>query len=141
MAVQTAIPVRMDAVFPFGAYVAGAVEPVRDFDAPAGPGVQRAQKHDKLTGLPMWAVPVIDGDETVRGPAKSVKVNVLAPHQPVPPEAVAVPGSPTACERPACARRPSRLLRSRHPPVELAPGRCELCPPAGAPSFITVLRP
>ncbi len=88
MAVQTPIPMQMDAVFPAGAYVAGVVEAVSDFDAPARPGGQRAQKHDKATGLPMWAVPVIDGDETVRGAAKSVKVNVVAVHQPVPPEAL-----------------------------------------------------
>lgn len=40
----------------------------------------------------MWAVPVIDGDESVRGAAKSVKVTLLAKVQPVPPEAL--PGLP-----------------------------------------------
>ncbi len=89
MAVQTPIPMVMDAVFPAGAYVAGAVEPVSDFDAPARPGGLRAQKHDKVTGLPMWAVPVIDGDETARGAQKSVKVTIAAKVQPVPPEALA----------------------------------------------------
>lgn len=92
MAVQTPIPLSMDAVFPAGAYVAGEVEPVSDFDAPQRTGGQRAQKHDKTTGMPMWAVPVIDGDESVRGAAKSVKVNIVAKVQPVPPSAL--PGLP-----------------------------------------------
>jgi len=86
MAVQTPIPLSMDAVFPSGAYVAGAVEPVSDFDAPSVPGGQKAQKLDKTTELPLWAVPVIDGDETARGAAKSVKVTIVAK---VPPEALA----------------------------------------------------
>lgn len=90
MAIQPPIPMSHDAVFPHGAYVAGAVEPVSDFDAPARPGGGlRPQKLDKNTGLPMWSVPVIDGDETARGAQKSVKVNISAKVQPVPPEALA----------------------------------------------------
>ncbi len=92
MAVQTPIPMSMDAVFPSGAFVAGEVEAVSDFDAPQRPGGLRPPKLDKVTGLPMWAVPVIDGDEKVRGAAKSVKVNIAAKHQPVPPSAL--PGLP-----------------------------------------------
>jgi len=80
----------MDAVFPHGAYVAGAVEPVSDFDAPApAGGGPRRQKVDKVTGVAMWSVPVIDGDETARGAAKSVKVTIVARVQPVPPDALA----------------------------------------------------
>jgi len=90
MAVQGAIPLSHDAAFPSGAFVVGAVEPVADFDAaaPVGGG-QRPQKLDKVTGLPMWSVPVIDGDETARAAQKSVKVNVVARVQPVPPDALA----------------------------------------------------
>jgi hypothetical protein len=89
MAVQTPIPMSMDAVFPSGAYVAGEVEPVSDFYAPQRPGGVRAQKLDKKSGLPLWAVPVIDGDETVRAAAKSVKVQIAAKVQPMPPAALA----------------------------------------------------
>lgn len=90
MAIKGQIPMSMDAVFPAGAFVAGEVEAVADFDAPKLPGGVRPQKLDKVTGKRMWAVPVIDGDETVRGAAKSVKVNIAADHQPVPPSALPV---------------------------------------------------
>jgi len=81
MAVQGAIPLSHDAAFPSGAFVVGAVEPVADFDAaaPVGGG-QRPQKLDKVTGLPMWSVPVIDGDETAKlGPVRSAIARWLWP--------------------------------------------------------------
>ncbi|PZS26625.1 MAG: plasmid replication, integration and excision activator [Pseudonocardiales bacterium] len=92
MAIKGPIPMSMEGVFPSGAFVVGEVEAVSDFDAPQRPGGVRAQKLDKVSGLPMWAVPVIDGDETARGAAKSVKVNIVARVQPVPPPSL--PGLP-----------------------------------------------
>jgi hypothetical protein len=84
------IPMEFGQVFPAGAFVTGPVEPVPDFDQ--GSGRNRPQKHDRESGLPMWTVPVLDADETARPAQRSVKVNILAAVQPVPPDAL--PGTP-----------------------------------------------
>ena len=93
MAMQGQIPVQFGAVFPDGAYAAGAIEMVRDFDRSSGDRV--VQQADKHTGLPLWAVEVIDADPDAR--QRTVKVKIAAQVQPVlPPPA---PGSPfTAVE-------------------------------------------
>ena len=80
-------------VFPAGAYAAGGIEMVRDFDRSSGDRV--VQQNDKHTGLPLWVVEVIDADPDAR--QRTVKVKVAAQVQPVlPPPA---PGSPfTAIE-------------------------------------------
>jgi hypothetical protein len=93
MAIQGPIPVRFGAVFPDGAYAAGAIEMVRDYDrSTADRAVQQA---DKDSGLPLWVVEVIDAQESAR--QRTVKVKIAAQVQPVlPPPA---PGSPfTAVE-------------------------------------------
>ncbi len=93
MAVQGAIRVEFGAVFPDGAYAAGKFEMVRDFDRSSGDRV--VQQIDKVTGLPLWVVEVIDADEAAR--QRTVKVKVAAQVQPVLPSAA--PGSPfTAVE-------------------------------------------
>jgi hypothetical protein len=93
MALQGPIPVEFGMVFPAGAYAAGAIEMVRDFDRSSGDRV--VQQADKHTGLPLWVVEVIDADEGAR--QRTVKVKVAAQVQPVlPPPS---PGSPfTAVE-------------------------------------------
>lgn len=93
MAVQGHIPVEFGAVFPDGAYAAGAIEMVRDFDrSTADRPVQQA---DKETGLPLWVVEVIDAQEDAR--QRTVKVKIAAQVQPVLPPPAA--GSPfTAVE-------------------------------------------
>jgi hypothetical protein len=48
MALQGPIPVEFGAVFPSGAYAAGAFEPVRNFDASTGE--KFVQSNDKTTG-------------------------------------------------------------------------------------------
>ena len=58
MAIQGAISVEFGAVFPDGAYAAGKFEMVRDFDRSQGDRV--VQQTDKVTGLPLWVVEVID---------------------------------------------------------------------------------
>jgi hypothetical protein len=88
MALQGAIPVEFGVVFPDGAYAAGAFEAVRDFDRSQGD--QFVQQADKGTGLPLWAVDVIDADQSAR--QRTVKVKVAAEHMPVLPPAQA--GSP-----------------------------------------------
>jgi hypothetical protein len=88
MAIQGAIQLGHDGVFPHGCYVVGEVEPVRDFDRSTKD--TPVQAVDKDSGLPVWAVDVIDADPDARD--KTVRVKVLAPVQPVPPDAA--PGVP-----------------------------------------------
>jgi len=85
---QGPIPVEFGAVFPDGAYAAGKIEMVRDFDRSSGDRV--VQQVDKATGLPLWVVEVIDADEAAW--QRTVKVKIAARVQPVLPSPV--PGSP-----------------------------------------------
>jgi len=93
MALQGPFPVEFGAVFPSGAFAAGKVEMVRDFDrSTADRPVQQA---DKTTGLPLWVVEVIDANPEAR--SRTVKVKIAAEYQPVLP--APAPGSPfTAVE-------------------------------------------
>ena len=93
MALQGPIPIDFGMVFPDGAYAAGGIEIVRDFDRSSGDRV--VQQADKHTGLPLWVVEVIDADPDAR--QRTVKVKIAAQVQPVLPPAS--PGSPfTAVE-------------------------------------------
>jgi hypothetical protein len=93
MALQGPIPIEFGTVFPDGAYAAGAIEMVRDFDRSNGDRV--VQQVDKHTNLPLWVVEVIDADPEAR--QRTVKVKIAAQVQPVLPSAA--PGSPfTAVE-------------------------------------------
>jgi hypothetical protein len=88
MAIQGPFPVEFGAVFPSGAFAAGKVEMVRDFDrSTADRPVQQA---DKATGLPLWVVEVIDANPEAR--SRMVKVKIAAQYQPVLPDPA--PGSP-----------------------------------------------
>ena len=82
------IPIEFGMVFPDGAYAAGGIEMVRDFDRSSGDRI--VQQADKHTGLPLWVIEVIDADPEAR--QRTVKVKVAATYQPVLPEAP--PGSP-----------------------------------------------
>jgi len=82
------IPVEFGQVFPRGVFAAGGFEPVRDFEA--SKGGRFVQSKDKVTGLPLWVVEVIDGDPQARD--KTARVKVAAPDQPVLPPAH--PGMP-----------------------------------------------
>ena len=88
MAMQGQIPIEFGIVFPDGAYAAGGIEMVRDFDRSSGDRV--VQQIDKHTGLPLWVVEVIDADEAAR--QRTVKVKIAAQVQPVLPPPVT--GSP-----------------------------------------------
>lgn len=83
MALQGGIPVAHDVVFPFGAYVVGEVSPVLDFEASTKDRPVAAR--DKVTGELMWAVPVMDGDPSLKAAAKSVSVKILSAVEPVIP--------------------------------------------------------
>ena len=88
MALQGQIPIEFGMVFPDGAYAAGGIEMVRDFDRSSGDRV--VQQVDKHTGLPLWVVEVIDADATAR--QRTVKVKIAAQVQPVLPSPA--PGQP-----------------------------------------------
>ncbi|GAB3210648.1 hypothetical protein SAMN02745673_02742 [Marinactinospora thermotolerans DSM 45154] len=81
MAIQGALPVEFGTVFPHGAFALG-VEAITDFET-------KRPQLDKETGLPLWAVEVIDADPEARGKAKSVKVKVASEVCPTLPEEVA----------------------------------------------------
>lgn len=81
MAIQGALPVEFGVVFPHGAFALG-VEAITDFET-------KKPQMDKATGLPLWAVEVIDADPEARGKAKSVKVKVAADVCPTLPDEVA----------------------------------------------------
>ena len=93
MFLQGPFPVEFGTVFPSGVYAAGGFEKVRDFDRSQGDRV--VQQTDKVTGLPLWVVEVIDADPEAR--QRTVKVKIAAQEQPVLPPVTA--GSPfTAVE-------------------------------------------
>ncbi len=87
MAINGKFRVNHGDVFPHGAYVVGDVEPVRDFERSTRE--RPVQATDKDSGLLVWSVSVLDPDPGARKDAKTVTVKISAPHQPVPPEAIA----------------------------------------------------
>jgi hypothetical protein len=83
MAYLGSFPVEFGMVFPSGAYAAGPVEMVRDFEKSKGDLV--IQQADKTTGLPLWVIEVIDADPEAR--QRTVKVKIATQYQPVLPDA------------------------------------------------------
>ena len=91
MALQGPIPVQFAQVFPHGAFAAGVIEPVRDFDA--SKDGRFVQAKDRDSGLPLWAVDVIDADPAAR--VKTARVKIASSDQPtLPPAAPGMPFSP-----------------------------------------------
>ena len=85
MAIKGAIPMQHGDVFPHGCYVVGEVQAMRDFDRSTKD--QAVQAVDRDTGELVWTVDVVDADPEAR--ERTVRVKLLAPVQPVPPEAMA----------------------------------------------------
>jgi hypothetical protein len=85
MASNSRYVVSMGDVFPCGAYVVSEVEPVRDFERSTAE--RFVQQGDKHTGLPLWAVSVLDANPEVRNSDKTVVVKIMDTVRPVPPEA------------------------------------------------------
>ena len=83
MAIKGAIPMTQGDVFPYGCYGVGEVQAMRDFDRSTKD--QAIQAVDRETGLLVWTVDVIDADPDAR--ERTVRVKLLAPVQPVTPEA------------------------------------------------------
>lgn len=86
MAIQRRVQVEHASVFPAGAFLKGAVEPVFDFNAPQREDGTRPQQTDRETGQLVWQVIVIDADEDASKKDTAVTVKFVAPHRPVPPE-------------------------------------------------------
>ncbi|MGW4637478.1 plasmid replication, integration and excision activator [Sphaerisporangium sp. NPDC004334] len=76
-----------EVVFPYGAYVVAEVTQVFDFEASTKDNQVPAR--DKVSGELMWAVPVMDGDTTLKAAAKSVSVKIVAAVKPEIPAAPA----------------------------------------------------
>ncbi|WP_433500211.1 plasmid replication, integration and excision activator [Sphaerimonospora sp. CA-214678] len=89
MALQGPIPISFALLFPHGCYVVGEVQAAKDFDAK-----RDTQAKDKLTGLPVWQVPVMDADPSLKAAQKTVTVKILAEVAPVVPPSL--PGLPIA---------------------------------------------
>ena len=85
MAIKGAIPMGHGDVFPFGSLMAGEVQAMRDFDRSTKD--QAVQAIDRDTGELVWTVDVVDADPEAR--ERTVRVKLLAPVQPVPPESMA----------------------------------------------------
>jgi hypothetical protein len=91
MALQGPIPVQFSQVFPHGAYAAGVIEPVRDFDA--SKDGRFVQAKDRDSGLPVWQVDVIDADPAAR--TKTARVKIASSDQPtLPPPGPGMPFIP-----------------------------------------------
>jgi hypothetical protein len=88
MAIKGAIPMESGDVFSHGSFVVGEVQAMRDFDRSSKD--QAVQAVDRDTGVLVWTVDVVDADPEAR--ERTVRVKLIAPVQPVPPEAA--PGVP-----------------------------------------------
>ncbi|WP_345597113.1 plasmid replication, integration and excision activator [Thermocatellispora tengchongensis] len=76
-------------VFPHGCFVVGDVTPVFDFDASTRE--RQVQARDKTTGEPVWSVPVMDGDPSVKAASKTMAIKFVGnpPKVPAPPAGLA----------------------------------------------------
>ena len=90
MAIQQRIPVAFEGIFPAGAYMVGEVEALEDYDAlvaakNAGKEPGDIQLRDKVTGLRVWQVRVVDADPEARKGETELVIKIAADIQPVPP--------------------------------------------------------
>lgn len=95
MAVKGPFKVEFGELFPFGAGVVGDVR--KEWDFAASSAENKVQARDKASGLPVWAVDVMDFDPEATD--RTHKVKIAAAVQPVPPKAVdGVPVRPVVLE-------------------------------------------
>lgn len=83
MAMQKRFGIGHGDVFPAGAFLVGAVEPVVDFERSTREN--RVQATCRDTGFPLWSVQVLDADEEASKRERTVSVKIAAKVQPVPP--------------------------------------------------------
>ncbi len=101
MATQEVIPVAFEDKYPDGAYVSGEVKPARDFDLSSRDKFVQAEAEalDPQTGevvrLPVWWVTLHDGNPEA---TETVRVSVVARHQPVLPPATVGPFRPVVLD-------------------------------------------
>jgi hypothetical protein len=88
VAIPRRIPIAFADAFPNGAYVLG-VEPSNDFEK-SRPGSPPVQERDRDSGLPVWAVRIMDADPTAR--TAELKVKIASEVAPVMPDPI--PGTP-----------------------------------------------
>ncbi|SDR75550.1 hypothetical protein SAMN04488570_0277 [Nocardioides scoriae] len=81
MAIPRKLPVEFDIVFPFGAYMVGEISPVRDFDRSTREAPVQAADPD--SGMPVWAVDVVDADPEAKKSNRTMTVKVSAKVMPV----------------------------------------------------------
>lgn len=86
MAMQKRIKVAHEDLFPAGAFLKGAVEPVADFNAPQREDGSRPQQVDKETGLLLWQATVLDADDEAGKRETALMIKFAAKVRPVPPE-------------------------------------------------------
>ena len=100
MAIQRELTVSFDEVFPRGAWLVSAVQPVRDFKRSSREVTVQEVVRDEA-GTPVlvegeqqaiWQVEVVDGDEEATGETKKIRVKIVAVRRPVPPPVA--PGTP-----------------------------------------------
>jgi hypothetical protein len=89
MAMPRRIKVDFGEVFPHGVYAVGEVQAQRDFDKSTRDNP--VQAIDDESGLPIWAVDLIDADPEATKSTRTLSVKVAAKVQPVLPEATAGP--------------------------------------------------
>ena len=85
MVMPRKVPVEFGVVFPYGAYAVGEISPVRDYDRSTKENPVQAIDPD--TGLPVWAVDVVDADPDATKSTRTMSVKVAAKVQPVLPAA------------------------------------------------------
>ena len=83
MALSRRMNVTHDEVFPFGAFLMGEVTSISDYDRSTKDN--KVQAIDKDTGLPLWAIDVLDADPEARRASKMMSIKFAAKVQPVPP--------------------------------------------------------
>ncbi|MER7005235.1 transcriptional regulator [Dactylosporangium sp. NPDC000555] len=90
----TRFSVRFEDVFPAGCMlVPDSITEAQDYNAATG---ARTPAVDKLTGVRVWTVRVMDMDPDLAGRAREIAVKITAPVQPVPDNAA--PFSPVEFE-------------------------------------------
>lgn len=89
MAIPRKLPIDFRLAFPHGAYMVGEIAPVRDYDRSTKDSVVQATDPD--TGIPLWAVDVVDADPDATKSNRTMTVKVQARVQPVLEKATGAP--------------------------------------------------
>lgn len=92
MALPRKLPIDFNLAFQHGAYMVGDINPVRDYDRSTKDQVVQAA--DPESGLPMWAVDIVDADPEATKSTRTMTVKVAAKVQPVLERAEGIPFTP-----------------------------------------------